>query len=52
MRKVVYSMMVSLDGFIETPSRTLNWVIIDEQLHRFANGQARELGAFLYGRRL
>jgi len=52
MRKVIYSMSVSLDGFIETPNRELDWVIVDEELHNFFNDQAREMGAFLYGRRL
>jgi dihydrofolate reductase len=52
MRNLVYSMMVSLDGFVETPDRKLDWVIVDEELHRFANDQAREKGAFIYGRRL
>ena len=56
MRKVVYSMMLSLDGFIETQPQhnpnPLDWVIIDEEIHEFANQEAREAGAFLYGRRL
>src|SRR2546428_13800662 len=52
MRKLIYSMMVSLDGFIETPDRSLDWILIDEQLHRFANDEAREMGLFVYGRRL
>ncbi len=45
-------MMVSLDGFIEDAGHTLNWVVIDEELHTFANDEARETGVFLYGRRL
>lgn len=52
MRKVIYSLMVSLDGFVETPDHKLDWVLIDEELHTFANEQERELGAFLYGRRM
>ncbi len=52
MRKVIYSMMVSLDGFIEGPNRELDWHIIDEELHTFVNDQQRAMGAFLYGRRL
>jgi dihydrofolate reductase len=52
MRKLVYSMMVSLDGFIEDAGHTLEWVVIDEELHRFANDEARDTGVFLYGRRL
>ena len=52
MRKVLYSMNVSLDGFVEGPNRELDWSIPDEQLHRFWNDQTRETGTFLYGRRL
>lgn len=61
MRKLVYSMMVSLDGFIERKHpgearpddpNLLDWVIIDEEIHSFANDEARATGAFLYGRRL
>jgi len=29
MRKVIYSPMVSLDGFVEGPKRELDWVIIN-----------------------
>jgi len=52
MRKVSYTMMVSLDGFIEGPDPDLDWVLIDEELHRFANDQARAAELFLYGRRM
>ena len=52
MRKVVYSMLVSLDGFIEGPNRELDWHIIDEELHTFINDQQGEFDTYLYGRRL
>lgn len=52
MRKVIYSMSVSLDGFVETPNREIDWVLVDEELHTFFNDQAREMGLFLYGRRM
>jgi dihydrofolate reductase len=52
MRKVIYAMSVSLDGFTETPDRKIDWVIVDEELHTFFNAQAREQDAFLYGRRM
>ncbi len=45
-------MSVSLDGFVETPSRSLDWVMVDEELHAFFNDEAREMSAFLYGRRM
>jgi len=50
-RKVIYSIMVSLDGFIEGPNRELDWVIVDEELHTYINDQQRAIGMFLYGRR-
>jgi dihydrofolate reductase len=52
MRKLIYSMGVSLDGFIAGPDGDIDWSAPDEELHRFHNEQARETGADLYGRRL
>ena len=52
MGRLIYSMSVSLDGFVETPSRSLDWVLIDEELHSVFHDEAREMSAFLYGRRL
>ena len=52
MRKVIYSMLVSLDGAIETPSRSLDWHLIDEEIHQFVNDQQQEIDTYLYGRRL
>jgi dihydrofolate reductase len=52
MSRLIYSMSVSLDGFVNTPSRSLDWVLIDEELHSFFNDEAREMSAFLYGRRM
>ncbi|MDQ0271365.1 dihydrofolate reductase [Cytobacillus purgationiresistens] len=31
-RKVIYSMMVSLDGFIESKDGNINWSLPDEEL--------------------
>jgi dihydrofolate reductase len=50
--KLIYSMSVSLDGFVETPSRSLDWVKVDEELHSVFNDEARAMSAFLYGRRM
>jgi dihydrofolate reductase len=52
MRKLIYSMGVSLDGFIAGPDGEIDWSAPDEELHRFHNQQTRELGAHLLGRRL
>jgi dihydrofolate reductase len=52
MRKLIYSMGVSLDGFIVGPDGKFDWSAPDEELHRFHNQQTRELGVHLCGRRL
>src|SRR3954468_14319994 len=52
MRKLIYSMGVSLDGFIAGPDGEIDWSAPDEELHRFHNQQAREIGAHFCGRRL
>jgi len=52
MRKLVYSMSVSLDGFITDGDGAIDWTAPDEELHRFHNRQGRETGMHLYGRRL
>jgi len=52
MRKLIYSMTVSLDGFIAGRDGEIDWSAPDEELHRFHNRQIGELGAHLCGRRL
>jgi dihydrofolate reductase len=52
MRKLIYSMGVSLDGFIAGPKGEIDWTAPDEELHRFHNQQTRQLGAHFCGRRL
>jgi dihydrofolate reductase len=52
LRKLIYAMGVSLDGFIAGAGGEIDWSAPDEELHRFHNQQAREVGAELYGRRL
>jgi dihydrofolate reductase len=52
MRRLIYSMGVSLDGFIAGPDGELDWSAPDEELHRFHNQQMGELSAHLCGRRL
>lgn len=52
MRELIYSMGVSLDGYIAAPDGAIDWTAPDEELHRFHNQQTRETGTHLYGRRL
>ena len=50
MRKIILWMMVSIDGFFEGPDGDLDWHVVDDELHRYFNGQLAEMSAFLDGR--
>jgi len=50
MRKIIWMMSVSLDGFMEGPNRELDWHMVDDELHRHFNEQLGAMGAFLDGR--
>ncbi len=52
MRKIIYMMMVSLDGFVAGPHGENDWPIIDEELHTFVNDQQQAIDIYLYGRRM
>ena len=52
MGKLIYSLNVSLDGYVETPDHSLEWASIDEEVHSWFNDQARRIDASLYGRRM
>jgi dihydrofolate reductase len=52
MRKLIYSMSVSLDGFVAAPDGDIAWGVPDRELHLFHNRRVRELGVQLCGRRL
>ena len=49
---LIYSMSVSVDGFIADREGRFEWTAPDEELFRFHISQVRELGAHLCGRRL
>ena len=52
MRRLIYSLTMSLDGFVADPGGEIDWSAPDEELHRFHNEQVRELDLHLCGRRL
>ncbi|WP_228974206.1 dihydrofolate reductase family protein [Streptomyces sp. DH12] len=52
MRKVTYSMNVSLDGYIVGPDGGFDWSAPDEDVFRFWIDDIREVGVHLLGRRL
>jgi dihydrofolate reductase len=52
MRKLIYSMTVSLDGFIAGPDGDIGWSATDEEVFRFHSQRIAGQGGQLLGRRL
>jgi dihydrofolate reductase len=50
MRKLILMMSVSLDGYFEDRNGSLDWLVVDDELHRHFNEQLRAMDAFLDGR--
>jgi dihydrofolate reductase len=49
---LIYSMGVSVDGFIADRDGAFGWTAPSDELFRFHTDQVRELGGYLLGRRL
>jgi dihydrofolate reductase len=47
-----YGMISSLDGFVAGPEGDFDWAEPDEETHRFVNERERNVGTYLYGRRM
>jgi dihydrofolate reductase len=52
MGKLIYSGIMSLDGYINDASGNFDWSMPDEEVHAFVNDAERDVGTYLYGRRM
>ncbi len=52
MAQLIYSAIMSLDGYIEDQDGKFDWAMPDEEVHRFINDLERAAGTHLYGRRM
>lgn len=50
MRKIIYSMNMTLDGYYAGPNGELDWVIADDELHDFSTELLSEVEAICFGR--
>jgi dihydrofolate reductase len=50
MRKIIFWMSVSLDGFMAGPDGELDWSLVDDELHQYFNDEVKALSALLEGR--
>ena len=52
MARLFYSMLASLDGYVEDEDGRFDWAVPDEEVHSFINDLERPVGTYLYGRRM
>jgi dihydrofolate reductase len=50
--RLVYSAITSLDGYVVDSDGSFDWAAPDAEVHAFVNDQERDVGTYLYGRRM
>jgi dihydrofolate reductase len=50
--KLIYSAIMSLDGYVADEQGNFDWAAPDEAVHAFVNDLERPIGTYLYGRRM
>jgi dihydrofolate reductase len=52
MAKLIYSAIASLDGYVADEDGKWDWSMPDPEVHAAVNDSEREIGTYLYGRRM
>jgi dihydrofolate reductase len=52
MARLIYSSIMSLDGYIADDEGRFEWAAPDDEVHAFINELERPVGTYLYGRRM
>jgi dihydrofolate reductase len=52
MSKLIYLMLMSLDGYVSDEQGNFDWAQPDEEVHSFVNDLVRPVGTYQYGRRM
>jgi dihydrofolate reductase len=52
MAKLIFTAIMSLDGYVADQDGNFDWAEPDEEVHAFVNDLERPIGTYLYGRRL
>jgi dihydrofolate reductase len=50
MRRIIWMISVSVDGYMEGPNHEIDWHMVDDELFRHLNGWLAGVGGFLEGR--
>ena len=52
MANLIYSVLSSLDGYVEDEAGQFDWAVPSDEVHAFINDAMRPVGTHLYGRRM
>lgn len=52
MPKLIYSMLMSLDGYVEDEQGRFDWAMPSEEVHNYCTQVGSTIGAYLYGRKM
>jgi dihydrofolate reductase len=52
MAKLIYAVIASLDGYVADEDGNFDWAAPDAEVHAFVNDLERNIGTYLYGRRM
>ena len=52
MATLIYTAITSLDGYVADEHGNFDWAAPDEEVHAFVNDLERDIGTYLYGRRM
>lgn len=50
MRKIIFQMMISLDGYFEGPGREIDWHNVDDEFNEYAAELLNSVNTLLFGR--
>jgi dihydrofolate reductase len=52
MAKLIYDATISLDGYVADEAGNFDWVEPDEEMQAFVNDRERQIGTYLFGRKM
>jgi dihydrofolate reductase len=52
MAKLIYAAIMSLDGYVADEAGDFDWAAPDQEVHTVVNDLERQIGTYLYGRRM
>ncbi|OAI42676.1 deaminase [Verrucomicrobia bacterium SCGC AG-212-E04] len=52
MAKLIYAAFTSLDGYVADETGNFDWAELDDEVHAFINSRERQVGTYIFGRKM